>query len=304
MKNFEKYIEYLGLIIKKNISIINVPIYLYGKVRNMNADELSAFLVDEYTVDLAPKRLTVGQCKELEYMLKRGATIIHFENGNWYAGDLALIEEYDKLDNTLNYDIAYLLDNDREGLLEAESIKFDSKKRNYIELDYYSNQDTNYEFKFKVDDLNQIYKKVLIGTRNADRQNSLLFQLLESGDLRTVVGTKGTLFTFNQSDMVGLPVIVKSVDKVLTIQLGNAEPLTLGEIGFNEFTSDLKLIFGALRTGEAISSYCDLELHYLKVWDSQKSISLKPIQVVRDNKVVTVLYDEVNKVEYELKENI
>lgn len=295
--NFEKDVEVYSKILHKNINVSNVPMHIYGKTRYMDVDELGAFMVAEW-IDFKPKKLIDEERQELEYMRKRGIPYIKFTNGKWVADNFNLIEKYPQLDITQSYDIAWLLDNDGETIIYEEDINFNHAKKNHIELNYFANTESNIEFKFSgVDDISKIYNRTIFGTRNAKNKNAFYLMCLADGDLRVGFGDRVTRISYNYNNFVNNSVTIKLIDKVFSIQINNGEEVNLGEVNFDEFVSDLKLVFGGLRSGEAITSFVNLNLNYLKVWDNINSLSLKPMY---SNKV-KVLYDEVNKVEYELK---
>lgn len=298
MKNIEKYINELSSILKENITIDNIPTYLFGIIKNMNVDELATFLMSEYK-DIAPKKLTELQRKELEYMnQRRKKSNLVSNNELWYADTIELVEDYSQFIKGQVYDIARVLENDDNAIVYAEYINFDNRKRNYIELDYKANQNTNIEFKFKISDIRQIFNRNLFGTRDVDYKNRFGFTVTKDGDIYIDIGTKRNTVSYNINDFVGATSTIKLVDKVLTIQINNGDIINLGTMVSTDFTSDLDLVFGALKTGDSITGNVNIDLSYLKVWDTSKSIAIKPIY---NDLGKIVLYDEISKQVIEMR---
>lgn len=299
MKNIEKYINELSSILKENITIDNIPTYLFGIIKNMNVDELATFLMSEYK-DIAPKKLTELQRKELEYMnQRRKKSNLVSNNELWYADTIELVEDYSQFIKGQVYDIARVLENDDNAIVYADYIYLDNKKRNYIELDYLPNQDTNFEFKFSgVSNISQVFNRTLLGIRTTDFKNRFSLMLAKAGDLWLDIGTKRNTIIYNQNDFVDNTVTIKMVDKVFSIQLNNGDVIELGTMLSTDFVSELNFVFGALKTGEAITSNVNINLHYLKVWDTSKSIAIKPIY---NDLGKIVLYDEISQQVIEMK---
>ena len=295
MRNFEKYIGDFSLILKEHMNINNVPDYLYAIIKNMNPDELSAFLMSNFK-DLSPKKLNDFQKNELRYMFeRRKKNLLHNQNG-WYADDVLLVEEYPQFMKDQEYNIELVLDADTNAVVFADKM---AMNRNYLELPYVPTQNTNVEFKFEgVKDIKQIFNRTLFGVRGADHKNRFSLIISNTGDLFVDIGIKRNTLIYNINDMINNSVTVKLIDKQFSIQINNSEPVNFGIMTFTDFTSPLNFIFGALKTGEAVTSAVQIDLNYLKVYDKTRSIFIKPAYN-KDGEVV--LYNLVSQTEIEMR---
>ena len=67
---------------------------------------------------------------------------------------------------------------------------------------------------------------------------------------------------------------------------------------FTDFTSTINFIFGGLKTDDTITSLVQIDLNYLKVYDTKKSFYIKPIY---NEAGEIVLYDTVSQSEIEMR---
>lgn len=289
MKNYEKYGVELSTLLKKNWNIIDISPTLYNTCKNMGVDELNEYLQREW-VDNEPKILTKEQRNELEYVyLRRGNNPLKFIGTIWFAGSFELIEDYYQFDKTQEYDIKYILENEQSEVVYADKISFN---KNYLDLNYFANQNTNFEFRIGgINDIKQIFNRTLIGTRTADYKDRFTHIISNTGDIFVDIGTKRNTIQYNVNEFVGNEVTFKLENKVYSIKLNNGNFIELGSCLSTDFTSTIPLIFGALNTSGTITSHSQFDLKYLNISDASTMITLKPAYDVEGS---LALYDTTN----------